>query len=89
MEKQRWEEPDKRREEKRRREKIREEKGSEERRCRWRDKVEKSRFTVFFQWFVAPEGSKSRLAKAAGCGVIWGDERRKIARRCGAKQICN
>ena len=30
-----------------------------------REKVGKSRFTVFFQWFVAPE-SKSRLAKAAG-----------------------
>ena len=28
-----------------------------------REKVGKSRFTVFFQWFVAPE---SRLAKAAG-----------------------
>ena len=31
-----------------------------------REKVGKSRNTVFFQWFVAPEGSKSRLAKAAG-----------------------
>ena len=32
-----------------------------------REKVEKSRFTVFLQWFVAPDGrSKSRLAKAAG-----------------------
>ena len=30
-----------------------------------REKVGKSRNTVFFQWFVAPE-SKSRLAKAAG-----------------------
>ena len=30
-----------------------------------REKIRKSRFTVFFQWFVAP-GSKSRLAKAAG-----------------------
>ena len=30
-----------------------------------REKVGKSRNTVFFQWFVAP-GSKSRLAKAAG-----------------------
>ena len=32
-------------------------------------------------------GSKSRLAKAAGCGDIWGDERWKVARRCGAKPI--
>ena len=31
-----------------------------------REKVVKSRNTVFFQWFVAPEGRKSRLAKAAG-----------------------
>ena len=30
-----------------------------------REKVGKSRNTVFFQWFVAPE-AKSRLAKAAG-----------------------
>ena len=35
-------------------------------------------------------GSKSRLAKAAGCGgcgAIWPDERRKNARRCGAKHM--
>ena len=31
-----------------------------------REKVQKSQFTMFFQWFVAPEGRKSRLAKAAG-----------------------
>ena len=31
-----------------------------------REKVEKSRFTVFLQCFVAPEGRKARLAKAAG-----------------------
>ena len=31
-----------------------------------REKVGKSRNTVFFQCFVAPEGRKSRLAKAAG-----------------------
>ena len=31
-----------------------------------REKVGKSRNTVVFQWFVAPEGRKSRLAKAAG-----------------------
>ena len=46
--------------EKSRREKIREEK-------ELREKVGKSRNTVFFQWFMAPDGeSKSRLAKAAG-----------------------
>ena len=33
-------------------------------------------------------GSKSRLAKAAGCGASWPDERWKIARRCGAQHIC-
>ena len=43
VEKQRWEES--------------EEKRSEERRCRC-EKVGKSRFSVFFQWFVAPEGQK-------------------------------
>ena len=31
-----------------------------------REKVGKSRNTVFFQWFVASGGSKSRFAKAAG-----------------------
>ena len=31
--------------------------------------------------------SKSRLAKAAGCGAIWPDERWKTARRCGPKHI--
>ena len=48
-----------------------------------REKIGKSRNTVFFQWFVAPEsgGSKSRLAKAGQMR----DE--KIARPCGAKHI--
>ena len=31
-----------------------------------REKIGKSRFTVFFQWFCGSGGSKSRLAKAAG-----------------------
>ena len=31
-----------------------------------REKVGKSRFTVFFHWFGAPESQKSNLAKAAG-----------------------
>ena len=44
MEKQRWEESEKRR--------------AEKRKSQVREKVEKSRSTVFFQWFVAPEGRK-------------------------------
>ena len=47
------------REEKPRSEKMRGEKEWEERRCRMmqvREKVGKLQFTVFFQWFVAPEG---------------------------------
>ena len=47
MENRRWEES----------EKIREEKESEERRCRCA-KRSKSRETLFFHWFVAPEGRK-------------------------------
>ena len=51
-----------RREEKRRRKKIREEKESEERvrrkKMQVREKVEKSRFTAFFQCAVALEGRK-------------------------------
>ena len=39
-----------------RRKKMREEKGWEERRGRCAKRWEKSRFTVFFRWFVAPEG---------------------------------
>ena len=45
----------KNREEKSRREKIREEKESEEKKMQVREKVGKSRNTVFFHWFVAPE----------------------------------
>ena len=48
-----------RREEKRRKKKIREEKEREGRKkMQVREKVGKSRFTVFFQWFVAQEGRK-------------------------------
>ena len=57
-EKQRWEESEKRREEER--ERVRRKK------IQVREKVGKSGNTVFFQWFGAPEGPKSRLAKAAG-----------------------
>ena len=51
-EKQRWEESEKRREEKKedqKRESLRRKK------IQVREKVGKSRHTVFFQWFVAPE----------------------------------
>ena len=57
---------EKRREEKRREEKRRANKKQEDQRrkrlrrktMQVRDKVEKSRFTLFFQWCVAPEGRK-------------------------------
>ena len=65
--KQRWEEEEKKRKEKRREEKRVEEKRLEERKkedhkresrrrkkIQVREKVGKSRNTVFFQWFVAP-----------------------------------
>ena len=46
------------REEKSRREKIREEKRVRRKKMQMREKVGKSQNTVFFQWFVAPEGRK-------------------------------
>ena len=54
MKKQRWEESEKRREEERRSEKRKRQKTEDA----GAGKVEKSRFIVFFQWFVAPEGRK-------------------------------
>ena len=59
-EKQRWEEAERREEQKRvddRRERARRKK------MQMREKVGKSRNTVFFQWFVAPEGRKVGLLK--------------------------
>ena len=56
---------EKSRSEKSRREKIREEKESEERSWQVREKVGKSRDTVF-PMICGSGGSKSRLAKAAG-----------------------
>ena len=41
-----------------RREKIREEQESEKKKMQMREKVGKSRNTVFFQWFEAPDGQK-------------------------------
>ena len=82
MEKQRWEESEKGR--------IREEKESRERvrrkKMQVHEKAEKSLFTVFFQWCVAPEGRKVGSLKRR-VGAIWPDERRKSARRCGAKHM--
>ena len=46
------------REEKSRREQIREEKESEEKKMQMREKVGKSRNTMFFQWFVASAGAE-------------------------------
>ena len=46
-----------------------------------REKVGKSRNRVFSQCIMAREGRK------VGCGAKWPDERRKIARCCGAKHI--
>ena len=68
---QRREESEKRREEKRREEKRREERRSKKRKPQKKEdpgvqKDRRSRNTVFFQGFVAPEAS--RLAKAAGAG---------------------
>ena len=51
-----------------------------------REKVGKSRFTVFFQWFVAPEGRKVGSLKRRVRSQL-PEERWKIARRCGAKHI--
>ena len=52
-----------------------------------REKVRKSRNTLFFQWFVAPEGRKVGSLKRRVRSHL-ADERWKIARRCGAKHIC-
>ena len=54
MKKQRWEESEKRREEARRSEKRR----VRRKKMQVREKVDKLWNTVFFQWFVAPEGWK-------------------------------
>ena len=80
------------REEKRRKEKIREETESEERRCRMmqvREKVAKSRSTMFFQWFVAAEGQKlgslkrrvrSHVARCerTNCTPLWHEARFQV-----------
>jgi len=65
IEKQRWEESEKKKEEERRSEK-RERESVRTKKIPKREKVEKSRNTVFFPMFCGSGGSKSRLAKAAG-----------------------
>ena len=74
------------REEKRRRKKIEKRESLRRKKIQVREKERESRNTVFFQWFVAPEGRKvgslkrrvrSQLARWDG----------KIARRCGAKHM--
>ena len=71
-----------RREEKRRRKKIKKEKVSEKKKIQVREKVGKSRNTVFFQWLMAPEGRKvgslkrrvrSQLARweMKNCTPLW------------------
>ena len=78
MKKQRWEESEKRREEERRSEKRK----RQRRKTQVREKVAKSRNTVFFQWFVASEGRKvgslkrrvrSHLARweMKNCTLLW------------------
>ena len=82
-EKQRWKESERREEWKRedqRRERVRRKK------MQMREKVGKSRYTLFFQWFVAPEGRKVGLLKRRVRSQLarWA---MKIARGCGAKHI--
>ena len=62
------------REEKKKSEKIRGEK-VRRKKMQVREKVGKSRFTLFFPMICGSGGSKSRLAKAGGCGASWPDER--------------
>ena len=78
MEKQRWEESEKRREEERR---------SEKRKSQRKEDAGARKGRKVAKHCVGSGRSKSRLAKAAGCGAVWGDERWKITRHSGAKHI--
>ena len=80
MEKQRWK--SQRREEKKREDQRRER--VRRKKTQVREKVAKSRFTVFFQWFVAPEGRKVGSLKRWVRSHV---ARWNIARRCGTKHI--
>ena len=68
MEKQRWEESEKRREEKKREDQRRE--SVQRKKIPVREKVGKSRKIVFFPMTCGPGGSKSMLAKAAGAEPV-------------------
>ena len=81
------------REEKSRREKIREEK-VRRKKMQVREKVGKSRNTVFFKWFVALEGRKGRLAKAAAAepsGQMRDEKLHAVVTRstCGNQNVQN
>ena len=52
-----------------------------------REKVGKSRNTVFFPMICGSGGSKSRLAKAAGAEPAGQMRVEKLHRRCGAKHV--
>ena len=73
-----------RREEKKREDQRRER--ARRKKMQVREKVGNLRFTVFFQWFVAPEGRKvGSLKRQVRSHVVrW---EMKSARRCGAKHI--
>ena len=73
MEKQRWEES--------------EEKRVRGKKMQVREKVEKSRLTMFFHGFVAPGGRKVGSLKRRVRSHLWPDKRWKTARPCGAKHI--
>ena len=83
MEKQRWEESEKTREEERRSEKRKSQK-KEDAGARKGRKVASH---CVFPMICGSGGSKSRLAKAAGVETSGQMRDEKIARRCGAKQI--
>ena len=83
MKKQRWEESEKRREERRS-----EKRKSQARRQKMQvhEKVAKSRNTVFFQWFVPPEGQKVGSLKRRvrsrremkNCTPLWREARFEV-----------
>ena len=52
-----------------------------------REKVGKSRNTVFFQWFVAPEGRKVGSLKRRGAELAGQMSDEKLHTRCGGKHI--
>ena len=73
------------RDEKRRREKIRER--VRRKKMQVREKVGKSRFTMFFQWFVAPEGQKVGSLKRRPRSHLARWEMKSCTPHCGAKHV--